>query len=816
MKKTISINISGIIFYIEEDGYEKLRDYLSGIGRYFATYEDSQEIIADIEARIAEIFLGKVNAGKQVITVEDVDTLIVTMGTTSDFEAVEAEESLYGRSRYANGSGGAAATATATLPPPVTTAPRKLFRDLNRKLVGGVASGVANYFRVDPLWIRLLFLATLLDLFALPGSLSGPTFIAYIILWLVVPGTYVSPEEDQKVKKLYRDPDARVIGGVSAGIAAFFGIDVTVVRLLFVLSIFFFGTGVLLYFILWAITPEARTLTERMRMQGEPVTLSNIEHNIKRSLREDDSREEGLLVRLLLFPFRVVAAIFAAITRALAPIAIFLLEAIRVAAGLLLLVVAVLLFFGLLTVLGAGLGWITGYYDYVHLGHFPVDMLRESVPTAVIIAGFFFLLIPVVFVGHLGLILLTKRTLMRAPVGWTLFGLWLLSVVALSVTVPAAFANSRTESSFEETAQFPVNDGALYLDAQEAGHETYHSTHLYLEGYNGSGLKLVKRFRADGRTRDEARANAAMISYNVQQNDTVLLFDQNFDFKPEAKFRDQSLDMTLYIPYGQPFGMDERLGRILRDESVHGLADGRRWVFTAGKGLECLNCPAETERDDENGSGRYGFRSDLRDFRRVEVDGPFVVTVEAGPEYGVNVQADDDERDDIEVDVDGDRLRIRYRNADFPEDFGDRDRIRVSITMPEGLRGLDLGGAANATVRGFGDLDDLDVDLSGASTANLELAAKRIEVDLGGASRLTLNGRTDRLKATVSSAAQLEASELAAEEAEVKASSAGSAHVQVNRTLEADASSAGQIRYRGNASVRVNASSAGSVAREEE
>ena len=814
MKKTISINISGIIFHIEEDGYEKLKSYLSGIGRYFATYEDSQEIIADIEARIAEIFLAKVNAGKQVITVEDVDTLIVTMGNTSDFEAVEEEESLYSRSRYAGRSGGA--TATATLPPPVITAPRKLFRDLNRKLVGGVASGVANYFRVDPLWIRLLLLATLLDLFALPGSLSGPTFIAYIILWIVVPGTYVSPEEDQKVKKLYRDPDTRVIGGVSAGIAAFFGIDVTVVRLLFVLSIFFFGTGVLLYFILWAITPEARTLTERMRMQGEPVTLSNIESNIKKSLREDDSREEGLLVRILLFPFRVIAAIFSAITRALAPIALFLLEAIRVAAGLLLLVVAVSLLFALLTLLGAGLGWITGYYGYVHLGNFPVEMLRESVPPAVIIAGFFFLLIPVIFVGHLGLILLTKRTLMRAPVGWTLFGLWLLSVVALSVTVPAAFANSRTESSFEEMQQFPVNDGALYLDVQEAGHETYQRTHLYLEGYNGNGLKLVKRFQADGRNREEARENAAMVSYNVQHNDTVLLFDQNFDFKPGAKFRDQSLNLTLYIPYGQQFGMDESLGRILRDESVHGLANDRRWVFTAGKGLECLNCPPETEREDENSSGGYGFRSDLRNFRRVEVDGPFIVTVEGGSEYGVNVQADDDERDDIEVDVAGDRLRIRYRNEEFPEAFGDRNRIRVSVTMPEGLRGLDLGGAANATVRGFGDLDDLELDLSGASTANLELAANRIEVDLGGASQLTLNGRTNRLKAEVSGAAQLEASELAAEEAVVNASSAGVANVQANGTLEAEASSAGRIRYRGNASVRANASSAGSVEREDE
>jgi hypothetical protein len=302
----------------------------------------------------------------------------------------------------------------------------------------------------------------------------------------------------------------------------------------------------------------------------------------------------------------------------------------------------------------------------------------------------------------------------------------------------------------------------------------------------------------------------------VQQNDTVLLFDQNFDFKPQAKFRDQSLDMTLYIPYGQQFGMDENLGHILRDEGVHGLAGDRRWVFTAGKGLECLNCPPETEQEDENGYGRYGSRSDLRDFQRVEVNGPFVVTVEGGSEYGVNVQADDDELDDIEVDVEGDRLRLRYRNNEILEGFGDRNRIRVSVTMPEALRGLDLSGAANATVRGFGDLDDLDLQLSGASTANLELAANRIEADLGGASQLTLNGRANQLNAEVSGASQLNATELAVEEAIVDASSAGVASIQANRTLEAQASSAGRIRYRGNADVRVNSSTAGSVEREEE
>src|SRR5438105_1545544 len=92
MKKNISINISGIIFHIEEDGYENLRKYLDSINKYFSSFDDSTEIMADIESRIAEIFLSKLNEGKQVITSEDVNALIATMGSVNDFRAAEEQE----------------------------------------------------------------------------------------------------------------------------------------------------------------------------------------------------------------------------------------------------------------------------------------------------------------------------------------------------------------------------------------------------------------------------------------------------------------------------------------------------------------------------------------------------------------------------------------------------------------------------------------------------------------------------------------------------------------------------------------------------
>src|SRR6187431_1310403 len=92
MKKNISINISGIIFHIEEDGYDSLKKYLDSINKYFSSFEDSSEILADIESRIAEIFLSKLNEEKQVISADDVNALVTTMGSVSDFKAAENED----------------------------------------------------------------------------------------------------------------------------------------------------------------------------------------------------------------------------------------------------------------------------------------------------------------------------------------------------------------------------------------------------------------------------------------------------------------------------------------------------------------------------------------------------------------------------------------------------------------------------------------------------------------------------------------------------------------------------------------------------
>ncbi len=273
MKRTVSINISGILFHVEEDGYDLLKNYLTTINRYFASYEDSHEITQDIESRIAEVFLTKLSPAQQVISRHHVEAVISAMGSVDDFAAQEGmeDEPTYQQTAYERTSDDS------------TTSRKRLYRDTQRKVLGGVAAGVAHYFRIDPLWVRVLLLILVFtDAFITFGALSSLTVIAYIVLWVVLPHSAELPVH-KDIKKFFRNPDDQVLGGVSSGLAAYFGLDVTLVRLLFVASIFF-GAGVMVYLILWIITPPAVTLTDKMQMKGEPVTLSNIESRIKKTL----------------------------------------------------------------------------------------------------------------------------------------------------------------------------------------------------------------------------------------------------------------------------------------------------------------------------------------------------------------------------------------------------------------------------------------------------------------------------------------------------------------------------------------------------
>jgi phage shock protein PspC (stress-responsive transcriptional regulator) len=184
MKITVSINLGGYSFNIDEDAYAELKMYLKNLELHFAREESSAEILSDIETRMAELFRIKLTNYKQVINIEDVRQAISILGTPEDI----------------SDNNGPSAR----------------------------------------------------DKFSSPGY-----------------------------HRLYRDPDHRVIGGVCAGMAAYWDLEIWVVRLIF-LVLAMMGVGILVYLILYIVLPEAKTTAEKIEMRGNPVNIHNIKDSVKK------------------------------------------------------------------------------------------------------------------------------------------------------------------------------------------------------------------------------------------------------------------------------------------------------------------------------------------------------------------------------------------------------------------------------------------------------------------------------------------------------------------------------------------------------
>jgi phage shock protein PspC (stress-responsive transcriptional regulator) len=177
MQRIIQINIAGRILPIEEDAYTLLSDYIKSLKRQF-TGEEGKEIIEDIEHRISELFSLKLESGAQAIDRTDVQNVISTLGAASDLSG-DAGSSDSKSSGYNTGGGYSSSNYTRPRQP-------KLLRNTYDKVIGGVCSGMANYFDIDPVIIRLIMAVLFFTL--------GIGFIAYIIAWAIIPAAK-SPDD---------------------------------------------------------------------------------------------------------------------------------------------------------------------------------------------------------------------------------------------------------------------------------------------------------------------------------------------------------------------------------------------------------------------------------------------------------------------------------------------------------------------------------------------------------------------------------------------------------------------------------------------
>jgi len=336
MKKTIAITIAGILFYIEEDAYQHLYAYLESVKAHFASFAEHEEIIADIESRIAEQFLEHKQGSKENIVIEaEVKKLITTMGNVEDFGDVEQSSD--------------------------------------------PSSAASSY--------------------------------------------------NQKTRRLFKNPDDVVIAGVSSGLAAYYGVDAVVVRIIFVTITLFGGGGVLLYLILWLVIPEAKTATEKLQMRGEAITLESVNEMVKDKVQEfkknsEPSREAATKTfsKIVRFPFLVIAGIIRFVVLKLFPLIGRIIGVVLTALGVF------------------GMFWITFVLAMIVFNinspyvDFPLAQIAKgTLFYSGVVAGYFSFIIPALFLLLLGISLAKMKSVFKTSVSLTLVGVWFLALIAAGV-----------------------------------------------------------------------------------------------------------------------------------------------------------------------------------------------------------------------------------------------------------------------------------------------------------------------------------------------------------------------------------------------
>ena len=300
MKKIININFQGQLITIEETAYDLLNEYIESLKDYFRREPDGNEIVNDIENRIAELFGNRLKHGISCITDADVESIIATIGRPEEFDTEYEEPQADEETSFIPPG-----SETHIPPQPEREERKSLYRNSNDKILGGVASGLAHYLKIDPVFVRLVFVL----LFSL-------LFWVYIIMWIVLPTRHL---QSNISKRLYRNPHDRFIAGVCGGLATYFKIDTWIPRILFLLPLIFniFGIARLpfltfgnifrdfgwnwninlsfvgIYIVLWIIMPKAVSVKQKLEMMGEEEYLKSIRERVSGSVATVKNRTDA-------------------------------------------------------------------------------------------------------------------------------------------------------------------------------------------------------------------------------------------------------------------------------------------------------------------------------------------------------------------------------------------------------------------------------------------------------------------------------------------------------------------------------------------
>lgn len=555
MNKVININFQGRVLPIEEPAYEELKQYVESLRVHFANEEGREEIINDIENRIAELLNEKLKTGQSFISEVDVQAIIVSMGRPEQFDAL-------------GGDSGESSTGSQQSGYTYEREPRgSLYRNQNDKMIGGVCSGIGAYLKIDTTLVRVLFVLLAFGAF-------GTGVVLYIVLWAILPARYLNASV--VARKLYRDPEQKVIGGVCSGIAHYFNIAVWIPRLIFALplvlgllklpfTIIFFpvaasfsSTIVLIYIILWIVVPKAVSASEKLEMNGQRVDLASIKNKVQDELHETGPAARSTGNAFLRF-----------IATAVKIFIFFILGIVAIA------LIATL--FGL----GAAASIVMPLKNFIADGQ---QIYWYALGTLIL-----FIFVPIIAIVQWLIRAIIGHKTKSNAIALTLGSLWILGwvcVIMLAATASRQFR--RAGSVKEEVDLVQPSGGKMKIAFKEANGNYYpfdmdwddefdvstdtdgillskNEDSLLLSNIRIRVVKspdtqfhatLIKRARGNSPT--DAEAFASKIDFVIEQQDSLLILPLAFPITREIKFHNQQVSLELQVPVGKELYIDRQ------------------------------------------------------------------------------------------------------------------------------------------------------------------------------------------------------------------------------------------------------------------
>ena len=469
-------------------------------------------------------------------------------------------------------------------------------------------------------------------------------------------------------KKLFRDSDDKFLGGVCSGLAHYFGMDVIWMRLLWLGLFFFFGTGFLIYILLWILIPQAETTAEKLQMKGEPVNISNIERKIREEFQDVSSRVKSGVndvtdtVKSSEFKNRARSGIQEVIDT-IGKIILAIFKVFGKFIGALLIFIAAITLIAL--IIGA-FSWgsveMLGFEgDYIQYPPFFFDSILPM--WLLVIFGFLAIAIPFVVLFMLGLKILSSNVKsFSTTTKLSLLGVWIIAILGLSF----AGINFATQNAYDgvhnQTEDLPIvvqDTLAIKMIGNDnlSNEKELRRSHNYETVFDNDGEKLyatrvnvdikptdkatafVKiRKESDGKNRLTANKDAESIEYNFTLTEKNLLLNGYFLSDLKNKFKDQLIDITVYLPVNSVVYLDASTQTYLNDvDNVQNIYDGdmpKHYYKMTENGLECLDCDPSIFGED--------FKSNNENFK-LNID-----------ENGVEIKVNDGDKDAaVKIDKNG-------------------------------------------------------------------------------------------------------------------------------------------------------------------